>query len=302
MLPVKYLVLILLFSSLLPVAQAQEIIYPETFPNLKGVKVIRSFSGDTLVHSYSVGTDGKLLGRTDYKKGKVEAKDVYSYENGKLVNLKSFQERDYIYDDDSNATAHSPIDFRWDSSQVTFEIKYTQGADGIVSYKYFANHGNELLTDISCTYYPDGRLKREDIKSYPKSGLSNYTVNAAPASPAGRYKEYAYEPNLTTIYYYINGKLTGTENIVTTTDGRITTRVVKNTKGRNLGQADYNYNTRGQLMEITNNDTGEDAFGKGHTILFDKEVYTYDEKGRMVAKVSYLRGTVIQELTYKYDG
>ncbi len=303
----KYILIIIIFAH--GIANAQEEIYPEVFQNAKGVKVIKAFSLDTLVHSYAVGPDGKILSRRDYNKDKVEAKEVYGYENGKIVSLKSYQEREYIYNDNASDTRQLPADFRWDNTKVTFEIKYIQGPYGIVSYKYFANPGNELLTDISYTYNPDGSLKREDIKTYPRSNAQGYLKpngssgnnQSAPTSVYGRYKEFAYEPNLTTIYFYVNGKLTGTENIVRTTDGRITIRVLKNNKGKIIGRASCNYNTQGQLMEQLVNDTGEDCFGTGHPVIFDSEVYSYNEKGRMVAKVAYYKGKLVHQLAYRYE-
>jgi hypothetical protein len=292
----KYFLILFFFAS--GQVMAQEAIYPEVFQNVKGVKVIKAFFSDTLKYSYAVGADGKVISRRDYNKDKVEAKEVYTYENGKIVSLKSYQEREYMYDEDPNSTSYSPKDFKWDSTKVTFEIKYTQGPNGIVYYKYYANPGNELLKEISYTYGPDGRLKKEDIRTYPKSGSLSHSKAGSPAS---RYKEFAYEPNLTTMYFYIDGKLTGTENIVATTDGRITTSIIKNNKGRIIGRVNYEYNTMGRLMEKHINDTGEDGFGMGHPIVFDSEVYSYDENGRMVAKVSYLKGRLVSALAYRYE-
>ena len=292
----KYLLILLVFSS--GIANAQEAIYPEVFQNVKGVKVIKAFYSDTLKYAYAIGPDGKVTSRRDYNKDKVEAKEVYTYENGKIVSLKSYQEREYIYDDDPNFTSYSPKDFKWDSTKVTFEIKYTQGANGIVSYKYFANPGNELLKEINYTYGTDGRLKKEDIRTYPKSGSLSHSKAGSPAS---RYKEFAYEPNLTTMYFYIDSKLTGTENIVSTTDCRITSSIIKNNKGRIIGRVNYDYNTMGRLMEKHINDTGEDGFGMGHPILVDGEIYSYDQDGRMVAKVSYLKGRLVSALAYRYE-
>jgi hypothetical protein len=293
----RYLLLIFIFAT--GVASGQEAIYPEVFQNVKGVKTIKSFSGDTLKHMYILGVDGKVTSRRDYNKDKVEGKEVYTYENGKIVSLRSYQEREYVYENEGTATSYSPADFKWDSTRITFEIKYTQGPNGITSYKYFANPGHELLVDIDYTYGPDNRLKKEVIKTYPRSGSQKYTSHAK--EPASRHREYAYEPNLTTIYYYADGKLTGTENIVTTSDGRVTNRVSKDNTGRIIGYVTYNYNTQGLLLEKLVNDKGEGAFGKGHVILFDKEIYAYDEKGRMVTQVAHLRGKLVHELAYRYE-
>lgn len=296
----KYWLILILFISC--IAHAQEVMYPEVFQNIKGVKVIKAFSGDTLVHAYSASPDGKIISCTDYYNEKAQGKEMYSYENGKIVSLRSYQEREYTYDLDGNSTSYSPTDFKWDSAKVTFEIKRTYGPEGIISYKHFVNPGNVLVTDISYTYTRDGKLKKEEIKTSPKPGVEQYTSNTEqPASAASRYKIFAYEPNLTTIYYYVNGKLTGTENITTTTDGRITNRVVKNSRDKTISWVNYNYNTQGQLVDLVNNDTGEDGFGKGHPVMFDRELYTYDMKGRMIVKQSFLKGKPVHAFTYKYE-
>ncbi len=296
----KYLLIITLFGF--GAAKAQEEMYPEVFQNTAGVKSIKVFSGDTLVRSCLVGLDGKLLSSIEYSDEKTRGKEEYIYEQGKIVSLKSYQEREYMYDLEENSTSHSPTDFKWDSSKVTFEVKYTYGPEGIMSYKYFVNPGNILLADISYAYNRDGKLKKEEIKTYPKPGVENYASNAdKPAAPASRYKIFAYEPGLTTIYYYVNGKQTGTENITTTTDGRITNRVVKNSRERTICWANYNYNTLGQLVDLVNNDMGEDGFGKGHPVIFDRELYTYDFKGRIIVKQSFLKGKLVHQYTYKYE-
>jgi hypothetical protein len=267
--------------------QAQQNIFPDTFPNTKGISevIVRQSCStcipptkDIIYEKYLFDANGNNIAWYAMHENKPDGKQTFNYQNGKLISYQNF----------STHTSVNDSEMIWNSSILTSKAQYQYTNGQLANAKWFED--TVLIYDINYLYDGNRRIKEEQKTNYP---IPNYYSSFEPNSDSlldnpdakklvHSQKQYINQDSTTTIKYYKENILTGVETIKKDNKGNILSTRTVDAKGKLLKQVTNSYNIKGQLIEKSIKDTGFDGFGLPYDYpAGDKEIYEYDSSGKL---------------------
>ena len=267
---------------------------------MKGTRKVDVVEVNTKKHMvYTLDTAGNIAEVRYYYNNINCGKGVYIYENGRLVNHKSY--RSYTYKRNPDYSG-----FRWDSTVLTMEENYDYENGRIRTYRIYMDDRHIISKQIDYSYSNDGSLKKEEITEYPTPTQSdelddNPVDTTLKPEPVHRRRVFEYDKNTTEIQWYNKDKLAATEKVLSL-GNNIVSRTILNAHKKKVKQFDYSYTAAGLCSDVKIVDSGLDGFGDDDSpVLKDKETYEYDTENRLVSKKSFLKDKVVTESRYIYS-
>lgn len=226
----------------------------------------------------------------------------FNYQNGQLQSYENY----------STHIGHSINGvwvLEWQSDQLTQEVIYKYKDGKLFTASWVDGVDDDLFFEITYSYDQQGRLMSEEIVHYPRPEIGGYFgTNSVQLSDQPWLegtltytKSFEYQENRVTVQYKKEELLSGVEYIELNQQGEKVKSTLEDASGNQLSLSTWTYNAQAQLVERTTETNGIDGFGNSYDISDpEREVFDYDDSGRLITSTSYSGGVVFQVFRYTY--
>lgn len=291
---------ILLVLSFAWAAQGQFFSSADTLPNVAGYKsatVKQEYACSQLARKnevtgkYFFDKMGNTISFLSICDNKPCGKNIYAYSNNLIISFKGYNSWTSLSNDLNKS--------KWESTVLSNEILYKCKGNKLISSSYYTRPDERVFVENNLTYDAEGRLFTREIKTY----YDSFTVKHENVHYAVNDRmDYSYKDTITSIKYYRNNELTGTEEVVSNKSGNVLKSTLKIVSGKILKQTINTYNSKMQVVEIDAIDTGYDGFGNPHDMVAnDKTLLKYDEAGKLISKQWSYKNKICVTERYEYS-